>query len=90
MVSADRHRPPSASWMNILLSSPSADKIRLQCPRRPRGRSYIIKYSKVGGLWGRQGGSVALRFVIQSLDCLNIYGRGCDESWIGEGGGRGG
>lgn len=28
---------------------------------------------------------MALRFVIQSLDCLNIHGRGLDERWIGGG-----
>lgn len=46
-----------------LLSSPSPDKIRLQCSQGLWGCSYIIKYT----------GGAALRFVIQSLDCLNIH-----------------
>lgn len=48
IISANRHRLPSASWMNTPLSSPSADKIRSQCPQGPRGRSYIIKYTEGG------------------------------------------
>lgn len=69
-----------------LLSSPSPDKIRSQCPQGPRGRSYIIKYTE----WG-MGWAEALRFVLRSLDCLNIHsagaadGRRCDKrmEWMG-------
>lgn len=52
LVPANRHRLPSASWMNTPLSSPSADKIRSQCPQGPRGRSYIIKYTEGGRVGG--------------------------------------